>query len=611
VDPLDFLRRYPPFESLEPGRLEAIAADVVIEFFPVGASILQQGGEPARFLYAVRKGAVELMDQDRVLDLLVEGEVFGHPSLLSGLSPTFSVRAHEDTLCYLIAEDPARELLGTATGLAFLSASLRRRVIRAVEGGEGERGDPRNVTVGSLIRRPPVTCSASTSVRKAAELMAAQRVSSLVVERPDGWGILTDRDLRMRVLAAGRGGETPVAEVFTYPAEVVPPETLATEVLLLMLDRGFHHFPVVEDGRLLGVVTDTDLMGLERKAPFALKNTIERAPDREAVVAAAGGIPAAVRALLEASVDPVDIGHVVGVTIDALTRRFLELGIAKLGDPPGAWAWLALGSAARHEQALLTDQDHALAYDLGDLALDEVDAYFAELAAFVTQGLADCGIPRCRGGVMAENQEWRHSAEGWRKVFEGFVADLGRTGSRLTGVVFDYRRVTGPLDVEAGLDQVIRRASSNKVFTRHLARIAVELHPPTGFFRDLVVEAKGTNAGTLDVKHGGITPITNLARAYAVSVGLTENRTIARLRGAAAAGRIDAVTRDGLEEAFRLLWQVRLEHHALLADRGEQPDDHVDPRTLGPLSRQGLKEAFRVIRRAQRSLATELGFRTL
>ena len=112
----------------------------------------------------------------------------------------------------------------------------------------------------------------------------------------------------------------------------------------------------------MGVVTDTDLMRLERYSPVALKSAIERAPDVDAAVAAAGSAEV-VFALVDAHADPVDVGHVVGVTVDALTRRLIELAIAELGDPPLPWAWLALGSAARHEQALHSDQDHALAYD--------------------------------------------------------------------------------------------------------------------------------------------------------------------------------------------------------------------------------------------------------
>jgi len=357
VDIPSFLRRYPPFDVLDEETLRRVVHHTRIEFFPEGAVVLQQGGEPSRWLHVIRTGAVELIDEGRVIDLLVDGEVFGHTSLLSGMAPAFTARAQEDTLCYLIEEEIAKEILESASGLAFLSSSLRRRMVRALEGQEPEDLDPLRATAGSIVRRAPITCAPVATVREAAEIMAGQRVSSLLVPRGDGWGIITDRDLRSRVLAVGRSPDTVVGEVMSYPAVTVPAGALLTEVILLMLERGVHHLPVVdEDGKVLGVVTDTDLMGLERKTPFTLKSTIERARDEEGVIEAGRGLRETVCALVDANIDPVDIGHVVAVTIDVMTRKLLELAVARLGDPPAPWAWLSLGSEARHEQALLTEQ---------------------------------------------------------------------------------------------------------------------------------------------------------------------------------------------------------------------------------------------------------------
>jgi len=233
-------------------------------------------------------------------------------------------------------------------------------------------------------------------------------VAQQLIPTPDGLGILTDRDLRSRVLAQGRGPGTPIAEVMTPAATTIRSTTLSGDALLRMLEGGFHHFPVLaEDGSLLGVVTDTDLMGVGRDTPFAVKAAIERADDAAGVSTAGRAIPAVVASLMDASADPVDVGRVVALIVDAMTRRFLEQGIDDLGDPPTAWSWLALGSAARHEQAIATDQDHAMAYRLDGEPPEEVDAYFARLAEFVSAGLEEGGIPRCRAEAMATNAACR------------------------------------------------------------------------------------------------------------------------------------------------------------------------------------------------------------
>jgi CBS domain-containing protein len=187
------------------------------------------------------------------------------------------------------------------------------------------------------------------------------------------------------------------------------------------------------------------------------------------------------------------------------------------------------------------------------------------------------------------------------------MRDLGPVGSEQLSIVLDFRGVAGPLDAQEALDAVVRSAPTYAGFTRQLSRRALDLRPPTGFFRDLVVEARGEHAGTLDIKHGGTTIVSNLARAYAIGAGLTAKRTIHRLVEAERAGVIDEETRVALSEAFRFLWHIRLQHHVVLHRQGLAPDDHLDPAVLGPLARQGLKEAFRAIARAQKALALEAG----
>ncbi|MGZ8585713.1 MAG: putative nucleotidyltransferase substrate binding domain-containing protein [Actinomycetota bacterium] len=606
MDVPDFLGRHPPFDALDAQGLARVVASVQIEHFPPGTVILREAGEPAHHLFVVRRGAVEIEDDGRVIDQVGEGEVFGMWSLLGHVAPSATVRATEDTLCYLVDAAVAAEVLESGAGVAFVVANVRRRVAAVEETLRAELDPARFRAVGTLVRRPPVTCDPDATVAEAAALMARERVSSLLVPLGEGaTGILTDRDLRTRVVAERRGADARVRDVMTPRAVTVPADAMAGEVLLRMLEDGVHHFPVTgAGGGIVGVVTDTDLMGIGRDTPFALKSAIERAADRDAVAAALREMPQVVGALVDSSADPVDVGHVVGFSIDAATRRLLELGVAELGEAPASWAWLALGSAARQEQAVRTDQDHAIAFE-GDAAASR---YLARLAEIVTSGLEAGGIPRCPADAMATNAAMRLPLDGWIARFEAWMREDRPTGSEQLSIVFDYRRVGGPLDAEPSLDAAMRRAVERPLFLRHLLRRALDARPPVGFVRDLAVEHGGEHPGTVDVKHGGITIICNLARAQAVRSGVTAKRTLDRLRGAEAAGAIDAETREGLEEAFRFLWEVRLRHHVARYRAGLEPDDFVDPHELGAVARQGLKEAFRIVARAQKALALETGF---
>ena len=598
---------YPPFSELVPDRLAAIARAIEIAHFPAGEVILEQDGTPASNLFVVRKGAVEVLDDGIVLDLLGEGEVFGQFSLLGQVSPVATIRALEDTLAYLIPRPVAVDVLSSPAGRSVVLATMRRRLeVANDEVSVARYEDPRFATIGSLIRREPVTIEPDAPIAQAALRMTEQRVSSLLIPTPEGWGILTDRDLRAKVVAEKASYDAPAITSATVPARTLPSSTLSGEALLEMFAQGVHHFPVTEGGRVIGIVTDTDLMGIGRHTPFAIKSAIERADTREAVVDAGRQLPNVVAALVDSTADPVAVGRVIALVIDALTERLVLLAGRSIGEAPAAFAWLSLGSAARHEQALHTDQDHALAYELAPGSTDEdVDGFFADLAEFVTSGLEAVGIPRCHGDAMAVHPAMRRSLEQWAGRFRRWMDEPDLDARILSSIGFDFRRVAGPLAAEPTLDAAVREARTHPAFIELLARGALTLKPPTGFFRDLVVEAKGEHAGRLDVKHGGITIVTNIARAVGIAAGTASKGTLPRLDAAAAAGTLDPTVAGELGDAFRFLWQVRLRHQVTQIEAGTAPDDFVDPTALGPLDRSGLKEAFRVIRAAQTLVATE------
>src|SRR5204862_2684358 len=116
--------------------------------------------------------------------------------------------------------------------------------------------------VARLARKHPVICDPDTTVRDAARQMTEAEQGAALVRLGDGrLGIVTDRDLRDRVVARGIGADAPVAEVATVPAFTVTPERLGAEVMLEMIDRDIHHVPVVwPHGEVLGMLTDRELL---------------------------------------------------------------------------------------------------------------------------------------------------------------------------------------------------------------------------------------------------------------------------------------------------------------------------------------------------------------
>jgi CBS domain-containing protein len=600
-----FLAAHPPFRGLAEGKVDEIARSVAVEFFPTGSVILQQGGAPSEYLYVLRRGAVELCDGPVAVDLVEEGEPFGFPSLLSGSPPRYGVRVREDALCYLLDRSVAAEVFGAPTGIRFLIESLR----------DGRTATVRDVApvgaipAGSVARSPLVIVDPDEPVVAVAERMTAVSATAAVVALAGGPGIVTDRDFRARVVAGEVDLGRRIADVATTRAATIDADAPTAEALLRMLELGVHHLPVVgADGAVVAMLGDLDLLGLERRDAFRLRSEIQHAAGIEEVAGVGRRLPAAVATLVGAGVDAEHVARVVSVLVDALTVRLLELAGERLGPVPVPYAWLALGSAGRREQALVTDQDHALVYADGG---EDHDGHFRALAEVVASGLETAGIARCSSKVMAGEEGWRGSESWWRRRMSEWVTEPDRVATFLTGIAFDVRVVTGDLDPRGLFVEAAERAPDHPDFLRRLARLAIELRPPIGFLGGLVVRDVDDQEGVLDLKLGGLLPVTELARLFALEAGSFEVGTVGRLRAAASAGTLEADQAEGLEEAFRLFHDLRLRHQVQKWEAGEPPGNLLDPDGLGPIERGALKQAFRIVRDVQNSLAERLAPRIL
>lgn len=602
-----FLHEHPPFDALEPAELDRVAAATEAEFHPAGAMIFSQGAQPVEHLRVVRTGSVEIVSGGRVLDLLGEGECFGHASMLSGLPSGFEARAGEDTLCYRIPAEVAQEPLSRPAGLRFVARSL---LDLGYETGAAvtEPGiDLLLQPVASLLRTAPIVCRPQTSIREAAEMMTAGHGTSVVVDLGGGsLGILTDRDLRTRVLAAGLAAEGPVSQAMSAPAYTCPPDRLGGDVLLDMLDRGFRHFPVVSaTGKILGVIEEIDLVGGQTRSPFYLRRRIARAHTVEELTDAARELRPAVVAMHDARVAPTNVAAVYSIVVDALTRRMLELAVVEAGGVGAEFAWLALGSQARREALPSSDVDSAIVW-FGSPDDDPVKSRLLAVAGKVVEWLRACGLRPDTHGATASDPRFVRSLDSWQGAVRSWIADPTQEKAViLASVLVDSRPVWG---VHTGrpVSDVFRLAPSNPTLLRMLGRFALSRRPPTGFFRGLVVESTGEHRGQLDLKNGGVIPIVDLARWAGISAGVTSASTSERLRAAAAAGTLTDAQARTLEDALTLITGLRVEHQVQQLHAGRDPDDYVDPARLSELTRSYLREAFRAVASVQKRVDAEL-----
>jgi CBS domain-containing protein len=601
-DIADYLSRHEPFAGLEPEALAAIAAKVEIEYFGAGEVIFEQGQEPAERVRIVVAGAVELVDRGRTLDLIGPGELFGHPSMLAGLPTGFAARAHEDALCYRLPSELLVPLLTRPEGLRYVARSLLARGTRPDLARHGQGADPARRPVAAFITEQVVTCSREESVRTVAQRMAAAGASCAIVPLPEGeFGIVTDQDLRVRVVAGDVRLDAPIARAMTAPAFAVAGAQLAADVMVEMINRGSRHVPVLSPRReLLGVVTDVDLLAADTRTPFMVRRRIARARDVESLIAAAQELRPTVIALHDAQVAPGQLCAIISAFADALTRRALELLAAQRDELPPL-VWLATGSLGRQEAFPSSDVDSALAWDGGDGPQEQMLA----LARDVLDVLERCRFAGDLHAASAAHPLFARSVAEWRRtVADWFEHPEDTRRLIVVSVLADMRVVHGSealLEAFAGVWEGHR----HPIFMSQLRRMALAHRPPTGFLRDIVVEDSGEHRGLLDLKRGGLQPIVDLARYLALATGTRAVGTVERLRSAAAAGALADEDATTLQEAFELLVELRMDHQIRQLRADEAPSDFIDPAELGPLTRRYLREAFRFIARSQRKLPAQ------
>jgi CBS domain-containing protein len=449
--------------------------------------------------------------------------------------------------------------------------------------------------LSDVVSRAPLLVPPTTTVADVALAMREGHHSCAVVtSEPEG--IVTTGDLA-RVLAERRPPDIAVRHVMSSPVHVLPAGAPLIRGLLLMLDEGIEHVPVVRGERVVGVVTDVDVMRRQSTSPLLVADRIRRAgagglqdPALADVSTDLAGVAAS---LLADGVDGLRIAAVIASLRDALTVRMLQLAERELGPPPCPYTWLALGSQGRMEQLLHSDQDTALAHAEPTAQVGE---YFAALAERVTDGLAAAGIPRCRGGFMAT--AWCRPVEQWQRTFRNWLDEPAARSLLDAQVFLDLRPVHGELDVDV-LVRTLTGGRNRPGIVLALARSARTFGPRSGRFGQVRID----RLEPADLKLRGTVPAVLLGRLYGLAAGSPERTTAGRLRTAAVAGLLSADAADTLLDAYAVLLSTRLTIELQGGAGDGEPEKALVHAALSPRQRRELRGAMRTVRTALQASA--------
>ncbi len=595
----DFLAICPPFDLLDRRQLICCASRISISYHRRGERIDSSSANSV--IRIVKAGALDLLSGDTLLDRLGERESVNLPNLLKENRQIY-IEANEDSLLYQIDNSLIQKLRDKNRDFdRFFHRQRARRLRRAARFTPNTPKLMRPIM--DFASHSVVSCEALTSSAEAAVLMTEHNVSSiLVIEDSVLIGILTDRDLRRRLVAKQLPYDTPVSALMTDNPEDITQNATLFDAMLLMSERNIHHLPIVEQGKPVGIVSASDVVKNRENDPVYLIQRISQQTTVEGLASVAKEIPELLKALVPQGAIAAQIAQIVSTVADHIGVRLLQLAEQQLGNAPAPYCWLLFGSQARQEMVLGGDQDNALVIE--DSATEQDMDYFASLAAFVCDGLNDCGFDYCRGNIMASNTEWRLRLGDWCKTVSQWVRSPTEDAVMRVSIFFDLRALHGTQTLAHELQShMLKSASTNSIFLAMLARNAVSNTPPLGFFRRFVLEKNGDHKNTLDLKHRGIIPIVDFARVESLRYNMRDVNTHARIECLSKMGRIALKDARNLIDAIDLLLQIRIKNQYQQLRDGEQTDNFVAPDSLSDIECKHLKDAFSVISDAQHAIA--------
>lgn len=603
-DVVSFLGETLPFSALSAeGRLE-VARHLKVDYVPRHQ---RQPLDLQRMLYIIRTGAFELRtDNDELIDRLGEHDLFGINTLMTGNPNRLRVYPIEDALVFKLAEAEFMSLCEAYEPMRqfFRQVSSQRDrlgKLKASQQSPNRVEQQLTQRVGDFASGKPIGCSPQHSIRQAAQVMREQRVSSLLLLEGDQLaGIVTDRDLRNRVVAEGLDVEQPVHSIATETPVTIDADALLFDAQRIMSQQQIHHLPVLSEGQVSGMITATDLVRAQQVSPLYLINDILRQNDLTTLGDLRHRVPVLIHNWVQAEVSPYEMGRVLAAIGDAFVQQCLKLAQLELGEAPMPFAWLAFGSQARMDQTFASDQDNGLI--LARDPTEEENHYFQRLSDWVCQALDQCGYVLCPGDIMASNPKWRRTAQGWEQYFSQWL-DEPTPEALLNGSIFlDLRVIDGEKELLLPIQTYLQKAAPKAaLFLATMTQTAVRSGPPIGFFRQFVVKSSGEHEDELDLKHRGVALINDLARIYALASGSLAVNSLERLQAAAREGTLSDESMHSLQEAWSLIAYLRIEEQSKAIRNGSAPTSFLDPDQLSSLTRAHLKDAFSTIKKAQQS----------
>ncbi len=606
-----FLAGVYPFSVLPDAELEK--AGSLAELYPVlSGEVLNLVQKNQKALYVVQSGTVQILTGNETVDTLIIGDFFGHESFFFPSSLGQSAVAVQDGTLIVISAQVLQEILKHQEAYRYFrhkAEIFRNRVHDLQHWRNISRMDPYlRLTLKDVRVRAPLHIEAGATVSQAAKVMFREKSPTCLVRQDNDFkGIFTESDILKKVVAKDINPENiEVGEIMCSPLITVRSDELLFQAFSRMVRSGIRRLVVLgAEGKPKGIIEERDLLSVKGENPVYLSGEIARAGDFTALGKVFEQVQAMVVRSVGEGIGIFHVGRLVSDMHDQILARVMDLILNETDQPPSEFCLAVMGSEGRREQYLATDQDNALIYAEDD---EEIKIFFERFAERFTQALLELGFPPCSHQVMINNPAWNMSLDRWLDTVDEMILKGDMHSILKTSLLLDMRPVAGKEQFARMLkNYLFRRAGSSPYMLKYMANEALRFKPPLGFFSNLIVEKSGANKGKMDIKKGGVFPLTQGIRTLSVDHAIQETSTEERIIRLQDAGAFSAGLSAGIREAYEFFQTLRVRTQAEQVRNEEKPDNYIAPDRLSAMERDKLKDCFKIVNEFQSLLYNKYG----
>jgi len=618
----DFLKDFPPFDVLEKEQLFKIASNIKVTYLEKDSFVFKQEENPHENFYVVKDGAIGLyrtMDKDQILvDICDEGDLFGLRPIIQNDQYLMSAKANEESILYAIPVDILQEIIKTNSKVyKYIVASFSSNIKTPYANTSNnslfanvdslEKSNTFSEVQTAQYSKNPITCLQTASIKEAALIMSSKKVGSiLIVEDKKPIGIITDKDLRLKIATGFVSIEEKVTSIMSAPVITFPEKITIAEAQIAMIKHKITHLCITKDGtsnsELIGILSEHDIVVLHGNNPSVLIKELKRAKDVTSLKYIREKASDLLKGYIEQNIPIVFISKIISEVNDAITIKAIEFSLNEMEtQPPTKFGWLALGSQGRKEQLLITDQDNALVFD--DVSKEDypkTKEYFLKLSKKITEKLNTVGYENCPAEMMASNPKWCLSLTEWKHQFNSWITKPSEQAIMMCTIFFDYNLVYGEKELVTKMSKsIFKSIKSYEIFLNFLGKNALINPPPLGFFRQFLVENDGEHKDQFDLKSRALMPLIDAARLLTLSHNIkNKNNTIQRFEKLA---KLEPQNKDlylSCIDAFKILLRYRTEQGLKHNDSGR----FIELNNLNKSEKLKLKGCFKPIKDIQELL---------